>query len=210
MNVEEYVQLLLDGDEQGCLRIASAHTSTLEGLHDVYVNLVAPSQYRVGYLWESGKISVASEHLATAINSFEVSSAYAPLAIFSPGGPKGVVSCTPDETHELGPRMLSDLLECDGWDIDFFGATMPRRELVGVVESSQPRFVGLSAALVSHLGSVKTTVDMLHAELGGGCPPIIVGGNAFRTEPGLVEMVGADLFIPDASLAVDALKQFKN
>ena len=81
--------------------------------------------------------------------------------------------------HELGPRMLADLLECDGWDVDFYGTSMPGRELIGAIRERRPRFVGLSAALVMHLGSVKRTIAAIHAALGDDAPPIIVGGNAF-------------------------------
>ena len=152
MTLDEYVEHLLAGEDDLCLAEGRALAKDLNGLHRLYVDLIAPSQYRVGKLWEGGRISVAAEHLATATNSYVASSCYAPLARESSGGPRALVACTPEEMHDLGPRLLSDLLETDGWDVDFYGTSMPARDLIGAISERKPRVVGLSVALVMHLG----------------------------------------------------------
>jgi methanogenic corrinoid protein MtbC1 len=209
MNLEAYMEHLLAGDDEVCLAEGKGQATDLDGLHRLYVEVIGPSQYRVGEMWESGGISVASEHLATATNSYVASTCYAPLARATTGGPRALVACTPEEMHELGPRMLADLLECDGWDVDFYGTSMPVRDLIGAIRERQPRFVGLSAALVMHLGSVKRTISAIHEALGAETPPIAVGGNAFRGEGDLWRQVGADLYASDASAAVEMLRALK-
>ena len=210
MTVEEYVALLLAGDDDACLAEGRARAVDLDGLHRLYVDLIAPAQYRVGEMWENGEVSVAGEHLATAINSFVVSTCYAPLAGSAPGRARALVACTSDELHELGPRMLADLLECDGWDVDFYGPSMPVHDLVGAIRERRPRVVGLSTALVLHLGSVKRTITAIREALGDDAPPIMVGGNAFRGDGDLWRQVGADLYAADASAAVTMLSGFRN
>jgi methanogenic corrinoid protein MtbC1 len=121
-----------------------------------------------------------------------------------------MIACTPDEMHELGPRLLSDLLECDGWDVDFYGTSMPLRDLIGAVKERHPRFVGLSAALVMHLGSVRKTIASIREALGSQTPPIAVGGNAFRGGDELWKKVGADLYAPDASEAAVLLRELRD
>ncbi len=182
----------------------------LPGLHRLYVDTIQPSQYRVGEIWEAGKISVATEHLATATNSYVATNCYAPLARASSGGPKAMIACTPEEMHELGPRLLSDLLECDGWDVDFYGTSMPVRDLIGAIKERRPRVLGLSAALVMHLGSVRRTITSIREALGPETPPIIVGGNAFRGGDDLWKKVGADLYAADASEAVTVLRAWRD
>lgn len=209
MRVEEYVDHLLAGDDDICLAEAKERAGDLDGLHSLYVEVIQPSQYRVGELWESGRISVASEHLATATNSFVASTCYAPLARATTGGPKALVACTPEEMHELGARLFADLLECDGWDVDFYGTSMPVRDLIDAIRERKPRFIGLSAALVMHLGSVKRTIAAIRDALGVETPPIVVGGNAFRGEGELWKQVGADLYAADASMAVEMLRSLK-
>jgi MerR family transcriptional regulator, light-induced transcriptional regulator len=206
VELDEYIEHLVAGRDEFCLAEGKRLAQHLRGLHRLYVDIIQPSQYRVGELWESGKISVATEHLATATNSYVATSCYAPLARASSGGPKAMVACTPEEMHELGPRLLADLLECDGWDIDFYGTSMPLRDLVEAIREREPRFVGLSAALVMHLGSVKRTVASIREQLGPDTPPIVVGGNAFAGSDDLWKKVGADLYAKNASEAVELLR----
>jgi methanogenic corrinoid protein MtbC1 len=206
MKLQEYVDHLLAGEEDACLAEGKERAGDLDGLHALYVD--QPSQYRVGELWESGRISVAAEHLATAINSFVASTCYAPLARATSGGPKALVACTPEDMHALGARLFSDLLECDGWDIDYYGTSMPVRDLIGAIREREPRFVGLSAALVMHLGSVKRSITAIRDAVGVDTP-IVVGGNAFRADPDLWKQVGADLYAADASTAIEMLRGLK-
>ncbi len=210
MKLEEYIDHLIAGEDGLCLAEAQEIAQDLPGLHRLYVETIQPSQYRVGEIWEGGKISVAAEHLATATNSYVATRCYAPLARAASGGPKAMVACTPEEMHELGPRLLSDLLECDGWDVDFYGTSMPLRDLIGAIKESRPRFVGLSAALVMHLGSVRSTITSIRETLGPATPPIVVGGNAFRGSDDLWKKVGADLYAPDASTAVAMLRALRD
>jgi methanogenic corrinoid protein MtbC1 len=210
MTLEEYIDHLIAGEDEACMAQAREIATDLLGLHRLYVDTIQPSQYRVGEIWEAGKISVATEHLATATNSYVATNCYAPLARASSGGPKAMIACTPEEMHELGPRLLSDLLECDGWDVDFYGTSMPVRDLIGAIKERRPRFLGLSAALVMHLGSVRRTITLIREALGPETPPIIVGGNAFRGGDDLWKKVGADLYAADASEAVTVLRAWRD
>jgi methanogenic corrinoid protein MtbC1 len=210
MTLEEYIDHLVAGEDEVCMAQAREIATDLPGLHRLYVDTIQPSQYRVGEIWEAGKISVATEHLATATNSYVATNCYAPLARASSGGPKAMIACTPEEMHELGPRLLSDLLECDGWDVDFYGTSMPVRDLIGAIKERRPRFLGLSAALVMHLGSVRRTITLIREALGPETPPIIVGGNAFRGGDDLWKKVGADLYAADASEAVTVLRAWRD
>ena len=205
----EYLQAALAGDEDACLRMARQCAIDLEGLHEFYVGLIQPTQYEVGAMWEEGRISVATEHLATATNTFVSLTAYAPFARTTAGGPRAIVACTQGEYHELGARLTADLLECDGWDVTFLGATMPVRDLLQAVEERKPQVVGLSAALTQHLGSVKMLVASIRGEFRDSCPPIVVGGNAFRDLAEVWRLVEADGYAPDASGAVELLRQFR-
>ncbi len=209
MRLEQYVEHLVAGEDELCMIEGKALAKDLPGLHRLYVEVIQPSQRTVGELWEGGRISVAKEHLATATNSYVATNCYAPLARSSAGGPKALIACTPEEMHELGARLLADLLECDGWDVDFYGTSMPLRDLIEAIRESNPRFVGLSAALVMHLGSVKRTIAAIREQLGPETPPIVVGGNAFAGSDELWKNVGADLYARDASEAVEVLRSLR-
>ena len=209
MTIEEYLERLLAGDADACVTEGRSRAVNLEGLEHLYLDLIEPSQYRVGELWEAGRISVAREHLATAINRYVMSACYAPLARATTGGQRAVITCTPGESHELGARMLADLLECDGWDVDFYGASMPAGDLAAAIRQSEPRFVGLSTALVMHLGFVKRSITTIRETLGPLTPPIVVGGHAYREGADLWRQVGADLYAADPATAIPMLRRLK-
>jgi len=123
--------------------------------------------------------------------------------------PRAFIACPPNELHEVGPRMLADALEADGWRIDFFGVRTPLRDLVSSARALGPRFIGLTCAIPRNLDGLKDTIRDLRDELGAGCPPILVGGNVFRGDPELWKESGADMFAPDLETAVAMLRSLK-
>lgn len=126
-----------------------------------------------------------------------------------PDAPRGLIACPPNELHEVGPRMLADALEADGWQVDFFGVRTPLSGVVAAVRERRPRFVGLTCAIPRNLDGLRDTIRDLHDELGAECPPIVVGGNVFRGDPELWKESGADLFAPDLDAAVELLRAYK-
>src|SRR5208283_700093 len=62
-----FLSLLLHGDSQGCLKLIDQSIQTTDDLKHFYLDVVWPAMCKIGLLWESNQISVAEEHLATAI-----------------------------------------------------------------------------------------------------------------------------------------------
>ena len=100
---------------------------TYESVYPFYNNLFQKSLYRVGELWESNRISVAKEHLATAITEGLLNLVYPKL--FEPEqyrkGRTILISCTANEFHQIGGKMVADVCELNGWDSHFLGANTP-------------------------------------------------------------------------------------
>ena len=123
--------------------------------------------------------------------------------------PRALIACVPNELHEVGPRMLADALERDGWEVDFCGSALPMDKVVEIIRERRPRFVGLSVGLSRHLDGARLMIAEMHEALGQGAPPIVVGGNAFEGDPDVWRQVGADLFVDRASDALEAVRRFK-
>jgi MerR family transcriptional regulator, light-induced transcriptional regulator len=126
------------------------------------------------------------------------------------GPPRALIACVPNEKHEVGPRMLVNLLESDGWQVDFLGSGASTGEVVSSVREHRPRFVGLSVALARHLDGARDLVAGLREALGPDAPPIVVGGNAFEGDPERWREVGADLWVSQGQDPLEALKQFRS
>ncbi|MCL4808793.1 MAG: cobalamin-dependent protein [Thermoanaerobaculia bacterium] len=174
-----YLEALLDGDGPECGTIVSKLHEGGAPLRSLYVDLFQRSLDRVGELWEADRISVATEHLATAITRRLLGLVQADL--FS--GPRGtrtvVLACVADEYHELGAQMAADLFELSGWRGLYLGASTPVPDLLRFVGERRPQLVGLSLAIAANLPRLHEALDALRATFPS--VPLAVGGQAFRS-----------------------------
>ena len=103
--------------------------------------------------------------------------------------------------------MLCDLLEMEGWETTYLGASVPIESLVGLVQARQPDAVAISATIAPHLPRVRDAIQAIRAAPLARQPVIVVGGRAFHGDPGLAKRIGADLTATDAAEALLALDE---
>jgi len=179
-------------------------------LGDIYVHVFQPTLREIGRLWQHNEISVADEHLATAITQAAMARVYSQAMVADAEAAHTLLAaCADTERHEVGLRMLCDLLECEGWDARYLGAAVPIESLVAMVREQRPDVVALSTALPAHLPRLRAMVAAVREVDGNGARPplILVGGRPFVEDPGLADTVGADLTAPDAMHAVTLLRE---
>lgn len=204
----EYLAALLTGRRRDAFAVIDGAVAKGVDITTAYIAIFQPALREIGRLWEENSISVADEHLATAITEAAM------VRLFErsfregrPGRPSIVAACVDTERHQVGLRMLCDLLEARGWDAQYLGASVPAEALVRMVESRRPAVVALSAALAPHVLRMRTMIAALRAACGAATPLIIVGGRPFLTDPALAAEIGADLTARDAAEAVELLEQ---
>ncbi|MEX0869676.1 MAG: cobalamin-dependent protein, partial [Nitriliruptoraceae bacterium] len=145
-------------------------------LETVYLEVLQPCLREVGRLWQTGRISVAQEHLVTAATQVAMAQLY-PRVFATPRiGRTAVVASIGGELHEIGGRMVADLFELRGWTTVFAGANTPTPALVSLVAEHEPDVIALSATIGAHVPDVANTIARLRASL---TVPIIAGGRAF-------------------------------
>jgi methanogenic corrinoid protein MtbC1 len=197
-----FLSLLLHGDTQGCLKLAGQSILTADDLKHFYLDVVWPAMTRIGYLWESNQISVAEEHLATAIVGRVMASLYPRFALFETTRGKAIVSAGPNEFHEVGARMVADFMEMDGWDVTYLGANTPAQEFLGIIKQHKPFVVALSVATVFNLDSARHIIQMIKEDQEYRNIKVMVGGLAFNGMPLLWQAIGADGYAADAESAL--------
>jgi MerR family transcriptional regulator, light-induced transcriptional regulator len=175
---EQYLAGLLIGDRPCCSGIVKEQCSAGAELKDMYVNLFQRSLYQVGDLWEQHRISVAVEHLATAITE-RVMTIVQPQVFSGPIRDRSIiVACVADEYHQLGGRMVADLAELHGWRGYFLGANTPVDGLLKMIDEQKPDLLGLSLSVYFNLPALLKALDALAVSFPG--LPVLVGGQAFR------------------------------
>ncbi len=165
-------------------------------LQTIYMDVLQPTLREIGRLWQENEITVADEHLATAISQSAMARLYDDVAAATAGAGRGrslIAACAAVERHEIGLRMICDLLELEGWTTSYLGGSVPIESLVTMVRTRRPDVVALSVALAPHLPHLRAMIGALRDGLGDECPLLLVGGRPLVDRPELGLRLGADL-----------------
>jgi MerR family transcriptional regulator, light-induced transcriptional regulator len=175
---DKYFDNLIKGEKNECVAIFNEILNKNVPVEKIYTQLFQRSLYQVGEYWEMNKISVATEHMATAITESLMIRLQPQLFSTERTGKKAVIACVANEYHQVGAKMVADIFEMYGWDGYFIGANTPFAELIRFLESKNPDLIGLSLSIYYNLPELKNTV----ANIRKCFPdlPIIIGGQAFR------------------------------
>jgi methanogenic corrinoid protein MtbC1 len=174
---QRYLAALLAGERAECTRIVQDLVAAGVGLKELYVQLFQRALYQVGELWEHQRISVAVEHLATAVTERMLTLVQTQAFSGPPRDRTIIVACVADEYHQLGGRMIADFCELRGWRGHFLGANTPLPDLLTLIGERRPNLLGLSLSIYFNLPALLRALDAVT----GRYPdlPVLVGGQAF-------------------------------
>jgi signal transduction histidine kinase/CheY-like chemotaxis protein len=196
-----YLQLLLACQRHAAGRLIMGAVESGMTIQDVYLRVFQPCQRELGRLWQSGKISPAQEHYCTAATQVIMSQLAPRLFSTRKNGRRAVIVCVADETHEVGPRMVADLMEMAGWDTIYLGANVPPRGVVQAIVDHRADLLAASATMTYQLSGVIDLISSVRTETACAGVKIMVGGRLFQGEPDLWRRVGADGHAADAEEA---------
>jgi MerR family transcriptional regulator, light-induced transcriptional regulator len=165
------------GNKAECLRIARGFLENEVPVIDIYEQLFKESLYEIGRLWELNKISVATEHLATAVVEGIMNEIYPLMLPVKPLGRKVVLACIEHERHQVGIKMAGDVFENLGWDTLFLGPSVPNNSLLEFTRETNPDLLALSLSVYFNMTSFLDLVNKLATSFPS--LPIIIGGQAF-------------------------------
>ncbi len=119
-------------------------TLALSTLDESFLEVLTPALVEVGDRWASGTVSVAQEHLASAM----VRAALHKLLSDQRADVRGtaVLACAPGEHHEIGLLMLAVMLRSDGWRVVYLGADTPCADAVALSDRLDATVICFSAA----------------------------------------------------------------
>jgi MerR family transcriptional regulator, light-induced transcriptional regulator len=173
-----YFNALLKGNRVMCRELVMELVEKGTEIGDIYEFLFRHSLYQVGELWERNKISVATEHMATAITE-SMMVALQPYFFASERiGKRAVIACVANEFHQVGAKMIADTFEMSGWDTFFIGSNTPANELLRFIETNKPDVAGLSLSIYFNFDVLKNALGLIRKEFPG--LPVLLGGQAFR------------------------------
>lgn len=117
MWVDTYLDLALLPDVEGLAELVLGRIAT-QGALPVYERLLQPALEEVGRRWEDDELTVADEHLVTALTEQVLTRVRRRVT----SGPRAVVACTSGNEHRIGAMMVTDTLGSVGWNPILLGA----------------------------------------------------------------------------------------
>ncbi|SIS43599.1 cobalamin B12-binding domain-containing protein [Salimicrobium flavidum] len=172
---EQLAALLVEGEEKKALQLVREWRDKLP-LMEVHEEIITPAMYHVGELWKRNEISVADEHLATAICDYI-------MTLLSPRnyethGRKAVFFNVEEEEHHLGLKMAADLFREEGWEARFLGSGVPNDHVLAQIEKFQPEVICVSASLSYRVPSLQKIIRILRERIPEAF--ILIGGRIVK------------------------------
>jgi methylmalonyl-CoA mutase cobalamin-binding domain/chain len=198
----EFEAALLDGNQRQALAIVKACLDDGHGLVNVELHVIQHALYGIGEKWQANQVTVAQEHMATAIArsvmTFGLLSSTPPLLIDK----RVLLACVEGNNHDVGLRMVADAFLLAGWDVQYLGASVPTAALIQQAVEWKPDLVGLSVAFAQQMRTVRCVIEQLSEAFGTSRPAVMIGGLAINRFNPLGVMAGADACSADAGMAV--------
>jgi diguanylate cyclase (GGDEF)-like protein len=173
-----YEDALRVADAAGAERVARQGLSEGLSVAGLYQRVIAPAMWRIGTLWEQGEISVADEHLATALTHQVMAGIYGPSLGHEVMPGRVLLAAVEGEQHALGLRMAADVIELAGYETIYLGADVPTVDLLHAVTARAPDLVALAATMPDSAAALDRAITGIQ----GADPRLIVlfGGQGAR------------------------------
>jgi methanogenic corrinoid protein MtbC1 len=202
-----YLAAQLAGNRREALRLVID-----EGLErgasvlDVQLNVIQEAQREIGRLWQENSISIAQEHMATAISSMALSHLFDRAPRAPSNGKLVLVACVEGELHDFPARLVADSLDLAGFDVRYLGASVPTDSLLHMISSDEPDLLALSTTMTFNVPALRTALARVREHTGGKLP-IVIGGSACGWVKNVAEELAADGTAGDAAETVRVISR---
>mgnify|MGYP002411033629 FL=1 len=105
MVARDFLNELLKGNRASCSAIASDYLKNNPSIKDLYEEVFKVALHEVGILWENNKITVAAEHIATAIVEGIMNEHFEQIISDKRFNKKVVLACVENELHQVGIKI---------------------------------------------------------------------------------------------------------
>jgi MerR family transcriptional regulator, light-induced transcriptional regulator len=156
--------------------------SRIFGLAKFYDQILTPVMYRVGELWESGKIDVATEHVCSnlAENLVRIINDRYKTDSSLMNKSRKILMCTPEgELHSLACLMLESIISRMGFSVFNAAPSVPYGSLVSYIKDLDPYLILISITLRDNFPTLLRLINRISESYP---VPILVGGMGIVSE----------------------------
>lgn len=190
--VLKYLEAILEGNRAAAESIILTEQQAGAAVADIFEQILAPAQQRLGWMWHRGEISVADEHFGSATTQSVMSQLRLHFQRLPSKGRSVVATSTPGDLHEIGMRMVADLFEIDGWHVTFLGANTPIADVVELLERRRFDLLALSVSTALTLRDAGALIEAIRGTSATASTKVLIGGPPFRVVQDIWRELGAD------------------
>ena len=118
---------------------------------------------------------------------------------------KVVIGTVEGDIHDIGKRIVSFLLQGNGFEVIEFGVDIKGEGFIRAVKEHKPDILGMSALLTTTMTNMGKVIDLLKERGLRERVKVIVGGAPVNEE--FAKSIGADGYAPEAGSAVELVKK---
>jgi methanogenic corrinoid protein MtbC1 len=137
--------------------------------------VVGDAMREIGERWERGELGVDEEHRASHMLEEAIDRLRPPIAA---EGPLALLTCPPDEWHDLPLRLLRLFLEWSGWRTELIGANLPWESAISAVTRARPTVLAITTRDGEPFRSAEFARLLAHCAEAG--VRVVVGGEWAR------------------------------
>ena len=117
---------------------------------------------------------------------------------------KVVIGTVEGDIHDIGKKIVSTLIEGNGFDVIDLGVDLKPDVFIKAVKDHKPDILGMSAMLTTTMVNMKRVIDLLHEEGLREGLKILIGGAPVNED--FAKSIGADGYAADAGIAAEMVR----
>ncbi len=199
-DIQYFLDLVMATDEEPMYDFIAALLASGLSVESIYLDVLAGAAHLLGDMWNEDSVDFTEVTVAVGRLQHimrELSPAFGIEIEHPSGGRRVLLAPTFGEQHTFGAAMVSEFFLRAGWEVSL-GDGGSRNSCIEMVENDWFDAIGFSLGTEARLDWLKTSIREIRQRSRNRSIAILVGGQIFLLNPGLVAEVGADATAPDA------------
>jgi methanogenic corrinoid protein MtbC1 len=168
---------LTDGNIEECIKIYKEFVKIFS-TSDFFDKILRPVMSKIGSDWETGKLAIATEHVASNVAQTLVKIIREQVS--GSGNKKKILLCVPvGEEHHIGCDVLETYLTIKGFKVFNMGTSIPTDAIIEFIDMKKPDTVLISITINDNIAAGQRLAKKIREQ---SKIPILIGGHALQTD----------------------------
>jgi methanogenic corrinoid protein MtbC1 len=188
---EQFIDLVLGYQEEAAIELVMDMAKRGHDVLAIYEHFLKKTLYKVGDLWEAGKVSVPMEHHITDVIDRILVLLSPFIQAKSANGKTAIFIAPSNEPHLIGLKIVKETFRQYGWKTLFVGNSVPWQSLIDWIEEHGVDLVVISTTMKDNRNQIEAMLDYIrfrtHAK-------VMLGGQAYTLKDYFLEQVKPDYY----------------